>query len=106
MEITKDNLWQAIKALRQCADAHRNDVTPTFYIRVTDLCEDVANYLDKIKIAEIVDLPNDNAIQKKIEEEWSWYVYECMDKDEVHDKDSFIEGFNSAINWIKSKVIR
>lgn len=106
MEITKDNLRQAIKALRQCADAHRNDVTPTFSIRVSDLCEDVANYLDKIKIAEIVDLPGDSVIQKKMEDEWTWYAYECMDKDEVHDKDSFFGGFNSAINWIKSKTIR
>ena len=49
MEITKNNLNQAIAALRQCAEEHKNDITDTFKIRVADLCTDVANYLEKMK---------------------------------------------------------
>jgi hypothetical protein len=52
MEITKDNLHQAIAALRQCAKENENSNTDTGAIRVSDLCNDVANYLESQKDAE------------------------------------------------------
>ena len=47
MEITKQNLNQAIAALRQCANENRNTFTITGAIRLSDLCNDVADYLEK-----------------------------------------------------------
>ena len=47
MEITKQNLNQAIAALRQCAKENRKRITSTGAIRVSDLCDDVANYLER-----------------------------------------------------------
>ncbi len=47
MEITKDNLQQAIAALRQCAIENQDNITDTGNIRISDLCSDVANYLEK-----------------------------------------------------------
>lgn len=47
MEITKQNLGQAIVALRQCANENRNKFTSTGAIRISDLCDDVADYLEK-----------------------------------------------------------
>jgi hypothetical protein len=47
MEITKNNLSQAIGALRQCAKENENKNTDTGCIRVSDLCNDVATYLEK-----------------------------------------------------------
>lgn len=38
-----------INALRKCAKEHKNDKTPTFNIRVSDLCEDTARLLENIK---------------------------------------------------------
>lgn len=48
MTITKDNLHQAIAALRQCAKENENKQTDTGAVRVSDLCNDVANYLDSL----------------------------------------------------------
>lgn len=48
MEITKDNMHQAISALRKCAEEHINDMTPTGRIRISDLCNDVADFLEQI----------------------------------------------------------
>jgi DNA-binding SARP family transcriptional activator len=47
MEITKQNLRQAIAALRKCADENRNRIVSTGAIKISDLCDDVANYLEK-----------------------------------------------------------
>ena len=47
MEITKQNLNQAIAALRRCADENRSRIISTGAIRVSDLCDDVADYLEK-----------------------------------------------------------
>lgn len=52
MTITKDNLHQAIAALRQCAKENENSRTDTGAIRVSDLCNDVADYLENHKDAE------------------------------------------------------
>ena len=49
MKITKDNLHLAIAALRQCAKENENRQTDTGAVRVTDLCNDVADYLEKDK---------------------------------------------------------
>lgn len=47
MEITRNNLNQAIAALRQCAKENKGRTTDTGNIRVSDLCNDVATYLEK-----------------------------------------------------------
>jgi len=47
MEITINNLNQAIAALRQCAKENKDRITDTGNIRVSDLCNDVAAYLEK-----------------------------------------------------------
>lgn len=47
MEITDNNLHQAIAALRQCAKENEGKITDTGSIRVSDLCNDVADYLEK-----------------------------------------------------------
>lgn len=47
MEITINNLNQAIAALRQCAKENKDQTTYTGNIRVSDLCNDIAIYLEK-----------------------------------------------------------
>ena len=47
MEITINNLNQAIAALRKCAKENKDRTTDTGNIRVSDLCNDVATYLEK-----------------------------------------------------------
>ena len=47
MEITINNLNQAIAALRQCAKENKDRITDTGNIRVSELCNDVAAYLEK-----------------------------------------------------------
>ena len=47
MEITRNNLNQAIAALRQCAKENQNKSIDTGNIRISDLCNDVATYLEK-----------------------------------------------------------
>lgn len=51
-----------INALRQCAKEHDNDRTPTFNIRVSDLCRDTANLLE-----EVNQEPNLDKIRERIE---------------------------------------
>ena len=53
MTITKDNMHQAIAALRQCAKENENKQTDTGAVRVTDLCNDVADFLEKEKTANV-----------------------------------------------------
>jgi len=48
MTITKGNLHQAIAALRQCAKENENKQTDTGAVRVTDICNDVADYLESL----------------------------------------------------------
>lgn len=48
MTITKDNLHKAIAALRQCAKENEGKATDTGAIRVSDLCNDVADYLETL----------------------------------------------------------
>lgn len=48
MKITKDNLHKAIAALRQCAKENEGKITDTGSIRVSDLCSDVADYLETL----------------------------------------------------------
>lgn len=38
-----------ISALRKCAKEHENDKTPTFNIRVSDLCRDTARLLEELE---------------------------------------------------------
>lgn len=47
MEITTNNLHQAIAALRQCAKENEKRKTDTGAVCVTNLCNDVADYLCK-----------------------------------------------------------
>ena len=47
MEITKKNLHRAIAALRQCAKENKGKQTDTGSVVISDICTDVANYLEK-----------------------------------------------------------
>lgn len=62
MEITKDNLHQAIAALRQCAKENENRQTDTGAVCVTDLCSDVADYLERTPAKDLPtqDLPQED----------------------------------------------
>lgn len=51
MDIQIDNLHQAIHALKKCADENKDKVTDTFKVRISDICTDVANYLEKKSIS-------------------------------------------------------
>ena len=48
MKISDNNLNQAIAALRQCAKENEGKATDTGAIRVSDLCSDVADYLETL----------------------------------------------------------
>ena len=52
MEITKETQHKAIAALRQCAKENENKPADTGAVRVTDLCRDVADYLEKLAADE------------------------------------------------------
>ncbi len=47
--MTDSEKVQAVSALRKCAKEHKKDFTPTFNIRVSDLCSDVADYLEELQ---------------------------------------------------------
>lgn len=49
MGITESKKAQAVSALRQCAIEHEKDVTYTFNIRVSDLCNDIADYVEELQ---------------------------------------------------------
>lgn len=68
-----------IKALKQCAKEHKNDITPTFQIRVSDLCEDTAKLLEN-------DVIERSKINKAIEEmERDSTRYEYIDRHDLAD---------------------
>lgn len=50
MKITEQNLNQVIKALRQCAMENEHRQTDTGAVRVTDICNDVADYFEAKKL--------------------------------------------------------
>lgn len=47
--MTASKKAQAVGALRKCAKEHEKDFTSTFNIRVSDLCSDVADYLEELE---------------------------------------------------------
>ena len=47
MEITDQNIGTAIAALKRCAKENEEKQTDTGAIRVSDICSDVAAYLEK-----------------------------------------------------------
>ena len=49
MKITKENVKQAIAALRKCANENEWKVTDTGTIIVSTLCRDVADYLENME---------------------------------------------------------
>lgn len=71
MDINNNNLHQAIYALRKCSDENKDKVTDTFKVRTSDLCTDVANYLEKKSIS------NENLVKlccKWLEKNQSKYI--------------------------------
>lgn len=48
MKIAYDNLPQAIQALKKCAKEHENDYISFGAVRTSDLCEDVACFLQNL----------------------------------------------------------
>lgn len=76
MKITKENLHQAIAALRQCAKENENRQTDTGAVRVTDLCSDVADYLERLPAN-----PEPTPHEKMDVERWKEAVKaSCMDR--------------------------
>ena len=49
MGMTESKKAEAVGALRQCAKEHEKDFTYTFNIRVSDLCNDIADYLEELQ---------------------------------------------------------
>lgn len=49
MGMTESKKAQAVSALRQCAKEHEKDFTYTFCIRVSDLCNDIADYIEELQ---------------------------------------------------------
>ena len=61
------NAKDYISALRQCAKEHKKDITPTFQIRVSDLCNDTANLLEN----DVIEREKvKNLIKIAIEDAW------------------------------------
>lgn len=52
-----------IHALRKCAKEHEGDATPTFNIRISDLCRDTANLLESIKAEPCGDCVSREAVR-------------------------------------------
>ena len=52
MEITYDNLPQAIAALKKCAQEHEKDFVPTGHIVTAELCNDVVMFLQNLLTKE------------------------------------------------------
>lgn len=101
MEIKKENLNQAIASLRQCAYEQKNCFNPTCGIIVSSLCNDVADYLEKIKNGNMVILPKEeesDAYKNMMSPYFQRFGWEGILKD-----DKFKEGWTACFNWIKSK---
>lgn len=47
MEITNENLDKAIAALRRCAEENKGKQTDTGSVVISDICTDVADYLER-----------------------------------------------------------
>lgn len=66
MKITKENLNQAIGALKQCSRENKSRNTDTGNIRISDLCDDLVTYLEEIRFVYIVIKSEDNSIASQI----------------------------------------
>lgn len=108
MEITKDNITQAISALRQCAKEHKRDNTPTCGVIVSELCTDVADYLEKIKGADVIQLPS----EKEIEDAMKTSVTEsilCVSpytQFTPRATDLLECAWMKGAEWLKSKIVK
>lgn len=110
MEITKDNITQTISALRQCAKEHKRDNTPTCGIIVSELCTDVADYLEKIKNVDMVQIPNEEEMTSLDIKDivLSNYLEDSgTDLDIImHGRHAYWCGWCKAIEWLKSKIVK
>lgn len=76
------DISQYIRALRRCAKEHEKDNTPTFNIRVSDLCNDTADLLESIFEdikAEISEYKDDKVIHAE-QNEMIDIVLDIIDK--------------------------
>jgi hypothetical protein len=80
MTITKGNLHQAIAALRQCAKENENGRTDTGAIRVSDLCSDVADYLEGLPADDNPALTWEDMmrIHRHIKDTMNFHLYELQ----------------------------
>lgn len=87
MEITKENLHTAIAALKQCAEENRNVRTDTGCIVVSNLCDDVARFLESLKkeLAELFDTHSES------DEGIECVAHQCYEAN-----DTFMDGFKKA----------
>ena len=98
MEITKENLHTAIAALKQCAKENRNVRTDTGCIVVSNLCDDVARFLESLmkennsqvptsikELAELLDTHSES------DEGIECAAHQCYEAN-----DTFMDGFKKA----------
>ena len=108
MEITRENIGQAINALRKCAEEHKKDVTPTFGIVVSSICNDVADYLEKIKGLALIEVPS----EKEIEDAMKTSVTEtilCVTPYQTFTQEAtdLLEyAWIKGAEWLKSKIVK
>lgn len=90
MGITESKKAQAVSALRQCAIEHEKDVTYTLNIRVSDLCNDIADYVEELQ---------------KENSELKWQLNEVIEDNDYYQKENEelkakLKGFeNGDVAW-------
>lgn len=87
MGLTESKKSQAVGALRKCAKEHEKDFTPTFNIRVSDLCSDVADYLEELQ--------KENEELKAFESHW----------EEIEEDAKVIAKENEELNRDKTELV-
>jgi hypothetical protein len=103
MEITRDNIGKAIQALRKCAAEHKAEVVPTFGIVTYAICEDVADYLEKIKGMFLIEMPSEEECTNAADEHIELCSEECFP---YQNEDEARAAFCNGIDWLKSKIVK
>lgn len=98
MKITKENIGQAIYALRQCAKEHEKETVSTFGIVTFSICNDVADYLENIQRLSLIDMPNEEELKKML----PYYPFAHKIDKEIGER----LGWERCYNWLNSKIVR
>ncbi len=92
---TMPEYGEYISALRQCAKEHEKDMTPTFQIRVSDLCNDTAKLLEN----DVIQRAKVNKAIQDIEFEKRYLRHENIELDKMFDK-----GLDKALEILKRDI--